>query len=273
MRKTTKLTAALFIVLGSAAPVFGQCANETNVTSFTYNGATYEVVQENQTWANAAACAVERGGYLIEINDANEQAMIDGNLPAINVSNTIAPDGGGASYLWIGGNDAGTEGNWTWDGNNDSNGDQFWSGDVNGNPVGGLYNNWGNEPDDYLGQDGLGYAITDWPLGLQEQWNDVDIDNTLYYIIEYAPSSAGIEESSIQPSLIYPNPVNELLEFNLNNIVSFTITNSKGELIQSIDNCIDGNLKIDASTYNAGVYFVNFKQSNGQLIRERFVKL
>lgn len=174
-----------------------QCANEVNITSFSYNGSNYEVVKENQTWINAAACAVERGGYLIEINDVNEQNMIFSNLPTITPSNTSAPDGGGAGYLWIGGNDMATEGTWIWDGNNDSNGTQFWSGDVNGSPVGGLYNNWGNEPDNYgSGQDALAYAITNWPMGVQQQWNDVDINNTLYYIIEY-PNTTGLKEDKI----------------------------------------------------------------------------
>jgi hypothetical protein len=36
-------------------------------------------------------------------------------------------------------------------------------GALSGNPVGGLYNNWGNEPDDFGGgQDALGLSLNGW---------------------------------------------------------------------------------------------------------------
>ena len=48
-----------------------------------------------------------------------------------------------------------------------------------------MYNNWGYEPDDYLGQqDGLGLALTDWPLGYAGEWNDLNVANSLYFIVE-----------------------------------------------------------------------------------------
>jgi hypothetical protein len=90
MKKTLTLAIAALTLLTSAQHSFGQCADAANITSFTYNGTTYEVIQENQTWANAAACAVERGGHLIEIDDASEQAMIFGNLPAITSTSWLA---------------------------------------------------------------------------------------------------------------------------------------------------------------------------------------
>ncbi len=55
---------------------FGQCADSLNIYSFEYNGHSYEVVKENKTWTDASACAVERGGYLSEINDSAEQDSI-----------------------------------------------------------------------------------------------------------------------------------------------------------------------------------------------------
>lgn len=175
------------------------CASPDNIYSFTYDGKDYEVVKENKTWEEAAACAAERGGFLAEINDADENAALfnelTNNASIIN-SNTTAADGGGASYVWIGGNDIATESTWIWDGNNEGTTVQFWQGAANGNPVDGLYNNWGNEPDDFMDgpggteQDGLGLALTEWPLGSGSlgsaaQWNDVSHTNKLYYIIEY----------------------------------------------------------------------------------------
>jgi len=173
-----------------------QCpTGNTNVYGFTYNATYYEIVKENRTWAAAAACAVARGGYLAEINDAAEQAAIfaqANSMAGITTANTTAPDGGGAAYMWLGGNDLATEGAWNWDGDNVAPATaQFWSGTgAAGMAVGGLYSNWGSsgfgaEPDNFgSGQDGLGMALTNWPLGTAGQWNDISETNTLYYIIE-----------------------------------------------------------------------------------------
>ena len=164
------------------------CVSTDDIYAFTYEGKNYEVVRQHRTWLEAAACALERGGYLAEINSEEENTAIFNevlNNASIDLGMTIAPDGGGASYVWIGGNDLETEGAWVWDGNNDGTSTQFWEGDFNGTAVGGLYNNWGDEPDDFEGQDGLGLALTDWPFGVAGQWNDVDDGNTIYYVIEY----------------------------------------------------------------------------------------
>jgi len=162
-------------------------ADEANVTLFVYDNKNYEIVQETKTWVEAAACAVARGGKLVEVNDEAEQDELFlqlGNAAIVN-ANTIAPDGGGGAYVWIGGNDLTTEGEWFWDGDNDNAGDQFWQGDATGNAVGGLYNNWGNEPDNAGDQDALGLSLDGWPLGVAGEWNDVVATNALYYVIEY----------------------------------------------------------------------------------------
>ena len=160
----------------------------SSIVPFTYNEKNYEIVKDNKTWVDASAFAVDRGGFLAEINNEAEQNAIFIELgnASIIINNTVAPDGGGASYIWIGGNDIATEGDWIWDGDNDQTGNQFWMGTLAGAPIGGLYNNWGDEPDDFgSGQDGLGLAITDWPFGVAGQWNDVDDSNTLYFLIEF----------------------------------------------------------------------------------------
>jgi hypothetical protein len=161
---------------------------ESTIVEFTYNGKNYEIVKENRTWVASAAFASERGGFLAEINDLAEQNAIFNELgnASIIASNTVAPDGGNASYVWIGGNDITSEGNWFWDGNNDGTGIQFWMGTQSGTPINSLYNNWGDEPDDFgSGQDGLGLALTDWPFGVAGQWNDVAQNNELYFLIEF----------------------------------------------------------------------------------------
>ncbi len=250
-----------------------QCVDENNVYPFTYNGNNYEVVLENKTWADAAACAVERGGYLIEINDSSEQAMLFANLPFINFNMTTAPDGGNGGYLWMGGNDLSTEGSWTWDGDNNGTGIPFWSGDVNGSPVGGMYTNWGNEPDDFgSGQDALGYAITNWPNGMQEQWNDLSASNSLYFIIEY--TAAALEENpSSTESFITPNPANDVIRIPVAQTTSVQITNAQGAVLQTFKTPNDESLEIPVSDYETGVYFVRFTQEDGTMVQQRFLKL
>ena len=91
------------------------CAGASDIYSFNYNGHTYEVVKENKNWTDAAACAVARNGYLAEISDANENAAIFNELSnnaGITLSQTSTSNGGGAAYVWIGGNDITTEGTW-----------------------------------------------------------------------------------------------------------------------------------------------------------------
>lgn len=243
---------------------FAQCVtSESNVYAFSYGGSNFEIVKENLNWVDASSCAVVRGGYLAEIDSQAEQDAIfnNVNLAGITGSNTVAPDGGGASYLWIGGNDLAIEGRWVWDGDNTGVTTQFWQGTSTGSPIGGLYNNWGNEPDDYNGQDALGFAFTDWPLGVAGQWNDVDETNTLYYIIEY-PDVTGLNEGDINPTIeVYPNPSSELviIDFPENYIqfeeTSIEIYNLNGQMIKQIQS-IEGKLEISTDELNNGIYFI-----------------
>jgi hypothetical protein len=161
---------------------------------FTFDGHAYEVITSGLTWEDASTAAQNKTmngtpGYLARIDSNEENAEIfnqlSTNIPSSDFADTLAPDGGGSSYVWIGANDIQTEGEWVWV----DNAMQFWQGDSTGTAIGGLYNNWGNEPDDFNGQDSAGIALNDWPLGVAGQWNDVDTDNSLYYIIEYASST------------------------------------------------------------------------------------
>ncbi len=169
-----------------------ECISESEIITFEHNDSEYEIVRNNKSWQKAAACAVERNGYLAMIDSESENNALFEKIvnSGINIVNTTASDGGEASYFWIGGNDLETEGTWIWDGDNDGNGLQFWKGGVDGIAVNNAYENWGTEPDNFNGsQHALGLAITQWPvnsgsLGSAGQWNDVDPSNKLYFIIE-----------------------------------------------------------------------------------------
>ena len=256
---------SLFILSGFISVGYAQCVADStaNVVAFTYDGKVYEIVKETKNWSDAAACAVERGGILIEIDDQAEQDTVFSaiNASSITASNTVAPDGGGASYLWIGGNDIATEGVWVWDGNNNGTSVQFWQGTSSGSPTGGLFNNWGNEPDDFNGQDALGLAFTDWPLGVAGQWNDVDQTNSLYFIIEHPANSNNIEEKTISKFTVFPNPTSEELTIELPGIFDIQtehkiyIYDNFGKLVETVQ-IIGEIMKVNTSIYANGEYHV-----------------
>ena len=270
MKTTLLKIMAIAMVLFGSNSASAQCSVDTNnIYTFTYNGATYEVVRENQVWSGASSCAVARGGYLAEINDQAEQDAIYAELSTnagITVSNTVAPDGGGASYVWIGGKDFIAEGIWNWDGANTGAGVQFWQGDVSGNPVGGLYNNWGNEPDNFNNQDALGLAITDWPLGVSGQWNDVDDFNTLYYLIEYPNTTGLIENSKENGVLISPNPVENVLTIESSSdrmIQQVSITDVNGKVVMDVEMNATLSSTINIAVLPSGMYYVTILMNDG----------
>lgn len=279
MKKITSNLSVLLLVLGSFMAI-GQCANTSNIYAFNYNSKTYEVVKENKSWVDAAACAVERGGILTEINDSAEQnAIFDAldNNANITTNNTLAADGGGGAYVWIGGNDIATEGNWVWDGNNDSTGTQFWQGDKTGNAVGGLYNNWGDEPDDYNNnQDGLALSLTNWPYGTAGQWNDVNHTNILYYVIEH-PGILSTKNHEFSNTIkLYPMAVVDILtiETTTSKVVEIILFNSLGQQIKAIKpkEFLDTQ-KMDLSILNQGVYIIKINTDNGKSITKKIMKL
>lgn len=258
--------------------LWAQCANEANIFSFEFNDVPYQVVKENKTWAEAAACAVERGGFLAEIvSQAQQDAIftqIDQNA-GINPANTVAPDGGGGSYVWLGGNDIATEGEWIWDGDNDGKAIQFWQGDTAGNPVGGLYNNWGIEPDNFNNQDALAISLNGWPLGDAGQWNDVDDSNSLYYLIEFSPLSVG--ENQDQNSVrVYPTKVNKILTIEVKNqlINSVAIINMVGQTVKTFTSFSQSQSQhqIALAEIKRGVYFVEVSLQNGTRVVKKIIK-
>jgi hypothetical protein len=174
--------------------------------AFTYNGKRYEIVKDRKTWPDAAMYAVKKGAHLVEIDNAAEQQAVykaiinEGGVP---VNYAEVKDGGDIAYVWIGATDRGHEGKWEWDGENNGNGKNFWNGEGahgkgNGAPVDSAYVNWGgsstgrpNEPDNSGGnQNAAAIGLADWPkgqgtLGHAGEWNDINENNQLYFVIEY----------------------------------------------------------------------------------------
>ena len=175
--------------------------------SFIYNNHNYLVSQTNRTWQAAATNAASRTfagatGHLAIIESAAEnQAIFNAllaNIPSSQFSQTIAPDGGNGSYVWIAANDINVEGTWVWDG--DGTGPApaipFFQGTgASGASIGGRYQNFGHyptptaqwEPDNANGglQDAAGMGLANWPRGFAGEWNDVTPTDSLWAVIEF----------------------------------------------------------------------------------------
>ena len=280
MKKITSNLSVLLLFLGSFMAI-GQCANTSNIYAFNYNSKTYEVVKENKSWVDAASCAVQRGGILTEINsEAEQNAIFDelDNNANITTNNTLAADGGGGAYVWIGGNDIATEGNWVWDGNNDATSTQFWQGDKTGSAVGGLYNNWssGFEPDNYNNnQNGLAFSLNGWPLGTAGQWNDVDHTNVLYYVIEH-PGILSTKKHEFKTNIeVKPNPVVDFLtiETNGTELREVVVLNALAQSVLTISSeDLAKSKTIDFRALNRGVYFVKIHTKNGKSVTKKIIK-
>jgi hypothetical protein len=278
------LTLTLLILFGKLG--YGQgCANASNIYTFTFNGKTYEIIKEKKTWTNAAACAVERGGYLVHIGDVNEQnALFDAILNGAGIPNNyvVVPDGGGVAYVWIGATDKVQEGTWLWDGNNDGVGTNFWNGEGaagagNGSPVGDSYINWGGtstgvpkEPDNFNGnQDVAAMALMGWPsgsgaLGIAGEWNDINIENSIYYIVEF--DNAGLNEYENGFIRFSPNPVRDYLIISAVNardrFSEIKIQSGDGKIVSHDRVIPSSQFKLQLSGLKDGLYLVSLKMND-----------
>ena len=136
------LSLLLFLIISISS--FAQYADTLNIYKFTYLGKNYEIVKEKKTWKDAAACAVERGGYLVQIENSSKQMKVyDEIINGANISTTYTSvsNGGAIAYVWIGATDQTSEGDWKWDIENNGTGSQFWSGGKTGSSVNSAYQN------------------------------------------------------------------------------------------------------------------------------------
>ena len=276
------LLIAFFGFLLSGNQVWSQCADDANIFSFTFNNIDYEVVKEMKNWSDASACAVERGGHLVEIDDLNEQnAVFNGiNNAGVSPTYTSVANGGGIAYVWIGGTDQDTEGTWLWDGNNDNTGINFWSGQGangsgNGSAENNLYNNWGgkstgtnNEPDDFgQGQDYAAIGLEGWPsgttnLGIAGEWNDIDGSSSLYFVIE-KDNTVGTNSFNQPEVKIYPNPTSDKLFVDNTDIsgkTQFEIYDLTGKILAK--GLLNDNNEINTKRLNQGIYYLKIENQH-----------
>ena len=122
---------------------------------------------------------------------------------------TVAPDGGGAAYVWLGGTDESVEGSWIWDKSGQvisTSRDEWGSGAL------------GSEPDNFNGnQDHLAFGLENWPadsspagFGEYGQWNDINGSNNLFSLVEFdfqVDEKTGSRSSASDTTNIYEESV------------------------------------------------------------------
>ncbi|KAA3625050.1 MAG: T9SS C-terminal target domain-containing protein, partial [Bacteroidetes bacterium] len=246
------------------------CNLDAEVFTFIFNERTYHVVKENLKWEDAAACAVTRGGKLVEINNQQEQqAVFEGIANASIVpSATYAGEYEEIAFVWLGGNDLEFEGDWAWDGDNSGGGLLFWAGTTTGAAVGGSFINWGNDPDNADNQDGLAMAITEWPQGEAGEWSDLKVSNDLFYVVEYSTllnTSTPLTQTNLVR--IFPNPAESFFQLENNSgfdITSVEILDARGAVVRKFSSPSDNTFEVTDLT--PGIYLVKTILNSGSLV-------
>ena len=157
-----------------------------NDFEFSISGKSYVLASDPRTFSEASKYAESLGGDLVSVTDSFENLQIYQEIKQIiDINNLVAgtaSDGGGASYVWLGGSDSVAEGIWLW--NDGQIFDGFgWGG-------GSL----GSEPDNFYNQDYLAMGLENWPAGSLDNegygnagsWNDIQGSNMLFSVIEIA---------------------------------------------------------------------------------------
>ncbi len=199
--------------------------------SFSFNSHTYDIIATALTWAQAGAEAQRRGGYLAIISTAEENLAIYEHAAALLGRAPSAPDGGGSRYVWIGGSDLPTEGDWRWnDGSVIADGYASWG-----------KGSWGDEPYDEGGQDALAMGLERWPngtggLGSGGQWNDLSPANLLYFVVERGP----VDDPRVVGAAMYSSSAIPALPAALSDLI-LTGTSPVLAYGNSLANLVEGN--------------------------------
>ena len=165
-----------------------------------YNGHTYAATKNSMTWEETNTLSNQHGGYLVTINDEQENLFIQ-----INYSSFI-------SELWIGYNDKDNEDTWVWANGEIStytNWDTSEPNDVDGEDCGVIYESgfW-NDVSCFFPS----YAIVEWESVPATSYTYTDLTNgtTYYYVVTainiYGESGESNEVSAMPSGIDFKLP-------------------------------------------------------------------
>ena len=99
---------------------------------------------------------------------------------------------------------------------------------------------------------------------------DIESENGVVHAIDEVllPVPSSTDETLIQDIKIYPNPTTQIIRFNNLPTSEYQIVNSNGNMVQ-IGQTIGG--EINVAELTSGIYFINFKNTEGRL-KASFIK-
>ena len=91
------------------------------------------------------------------------------------------------------------------------------------------------------------------------------------YVKVTGQDMTAVNENEITTVSLYPNPANEQVSFVLDNDAQVSIFDVTGRMVSEM-NAAAGNVQLNVSELESGVYFVNFRYANGTTTVSKFVK-
>jgi cyanophycinase-like exopeptidase len=112
------------------------------------------------------------------------------------------------------------------------------------------------------------FNLNDWKTGNGGSWQHWSVDNGVFSSVNGSPidcGSAGMNNFKQHTLLIYPNPAENSIHFNVNTGTTsiIEIYNSNGALISSLTSTESNLLEINVSSFEPGVYFVKIENTSG----------
>ena len=91
------------------------------------------------------------------------------------------------------------------------------------------------------------------------------------FSVQVEDSSLGISSSDSPKDLVlFPNPANDYISFNCRGTIqSAKIYNSLGALIYMSEQTS----KISVGAFSKGIYFIEIRLDEGQILKDKFIKL
>lgn len=199
-----KFTLFLLLFTTIATISYSQdCPSPQHFYEFYYHGKKYEFVQKKDYWTTAVRCAYERGGYLLTIEDKEENDSIVNYLAnefKDNEGNSIIDVDSHTNHLiWIGARSHTKDHYWRWLSkySNDTI-TEFYYGYINGSAVNNRFFNWAKLGNHQYFPNYSGY-VESVALSLRPfydsteartksttgQWISTSYADSNYYVIEY----------------------------------------------------------------------------------------
>lgn len=180
-----------------------------------FNGHKYELYDIHVSWNQAYKICEDLGGHLVTVTSKEENDFVMNLAKSASVS----------KYIWLGGADYGSEGNWYW---------------ITAEPF--SYSNWStNEPNN---TDEKEHFLNMFGSGT---WNDMPVDavtNTMTFVCEYEEFQVDETKYSPVKTILKDNTFYEFYEDRVNWTTANAICEQKGGHLITIDSKAENDIAV-----------------------------